>query len=163
MLFKIFPEHLDLGQIFSVVREQRPEIILLLRNPLDSFISYKKLVETKKPQDVDTSGLQIKFDKAEYFTYKASLASYFNAIKQFCEDEWLNVTVSHYEWLHDSTTDNKPDMVRKRIQQVFGTPMKELDNAAELALFKRQDTSSSAREKVLNPAELPQQPQFLLA
>jgi len=162
LLFKIFPEHLDLLQILGMLRQQRPRVMLLLRNPLDSFISYKKLVETKKPQDVDTSDLRITFNKAEYFAYKAGLSTYFSAIKEFCEDEWIDVSVSHYEWLHGGDPDSKPEKVREHMQRVFGSPMTVSATQAGLALFKQQDKSASPADKVLNPSQLPQQPQVLL-
>jgi hypothetical protein len=162
LLFKIFPEHLDLFQILGMLRQQRPHVILMLRNPLDSFISYKKLVETKKPQDVDTSELKITFNKAEYFAYKAGLATYFTAIREFCEDEWIDVSTVHYEWLHGGEAERKPEKVRETLQRVFGVPMNVSPAATALPLFRQQDKSGSPAEKVLNPNQLPVQPQVLL-
>jgi hypothetical protein len=162
LLFKIFPEHLDLFHILSILRQQRPRAILMLRNPIDSFISYKKLIETKKPQDVDTSDLRITFNKAEYFAYKAGLATYFRAIKEFCEDDWVDVSVTHYEWLHAGDEAGKTDRVRDYLQRVLGTPLKYNDALAHLPLFRQQDKSASAAHKVVNPNQLPQQPQVLL-
>jgi len=162
LLFKIFPEHLDLFHILSILRQQRPRVILMLRNPIDSFISYKKLVETKKPQDVDTSDLRITFNKAEYFAYKAGLATYYSAIKQFCEDEWISHSVSHYEWLHAGEEAGKPEKVRAILQHVFDSPMAYADELAGMKLYKQQDKSASPAQKVLNPNQLPQQPQVLL-
>jgi len=162
LLFKIFPEHLDLFHILSILRQQRPRVILMLRNPLESFISYKKLVETKKPQDVDTSDLRITFNKAEYFAYKAGLTTYFRAIKEFCEDDWIDVSVTHYEWLHAGDEAGKPDKVRDTLQHVLGTRLKFNDALANLPLFRQQDKSATAAQKVVNPNQLPQQPQVLL-
>jgi hypothetical protein len=162
LLFKIFPEHLDLFHILSILRQQRPRVILMLRNPLDSFISYKKLVETKKPQDVDTSDLRITFNKAEYFAYKAGLATYFRAIREFCEDDWIDVSVTHYEWLHAADEAGKTERVRDTLQRVLGTKLLFNDALANLPLFRQQDKSASAAHKVLNPNQLPQQPQVLL-
>jgi hypothetical protein len=162
LIFKIFPEHLDLAQILALLRVTRPHVLLLLRNPLDSFISYKKLVETKKPQDVDTSDLRIAFNKADYFAYKASLASWFGAIKEFCEDEWIRVSVSHYEWLHGFEAETKPDKVRELMQHTLGKPMRVADGRSAPPLFRQQDKSASAAQKVQNPDQLPQQPQIVL-
>ena len=162
LLFKIFPEHLDLFQSLGILKQQRPHVILMLRNPLDSFISYKKLVETKKPQDVDTSELKITFNKAEYFAYKAGLSSFFTAIREFCEDEWIDLSTVHYEWLHGGEAERKPEMVRETLQRVFGVPMNVSGAAAALPLFRQQDKSASAAQKVLNPNQLPVQPQVLL-
>jgi len=162
LLFKIFPEHLDLFQILGILKQQRPHVILMLRNPLDSFISFKKLVETKKPQDMDTTEIKITFNKAEYFAYKAGLATYFSAIRDFCADEWIDVSAVHYEWLHGGEAERKPDRVRETLQRVFGAPMNVAAAAAAPPSFRLQDKSGSPAEKVLNPNQLPVQPQVLL-
>ncbi len=162
LLFKIFPEHLDLFQILGILKQQRPHVILMLRNPLDSFISYKKLVETKKPQGVDTSELKITFNKAEYFAYKAGLSTYFTAIREFCQDEWIDVSAVHYEWLHGGEPERKPELVRETLQRVFGVPMSVSAAGAALPLFRQQDKSATPAQKVLNPQQLPAQPQVLL-
>jgi len=162
LLFKIFPEHLDLTQMLSILRDQRPKVILLLRNPLDSFISYKKLVQTQKPQDVDTSGLKIKFNKIDYFVYKSALANYFKSIQDFCDEEWLEVTTLHYEWLHDDASEDKLDKVKGYMDRVFGVSLPLDRNRDSMKLFTKQDKSASAVDKVTNPAELPRGPQYLL-
>ena len=162
MIFKIFPEHLDMAQILSILREQRPRVLFLLRNPLDTFISYKKLVETGKPQGVDTSAVKIRFNPAEYFAYKAATATYYRTIKEYCDHESLTVSSLHYEWLHGSPTENKVDMICGQLQRVFGEPVKLGPHAKAAGLFERQDKSETPAEKVLNPAALPRSPQYLL-
>jgi hypothetical protein len=162
LIFKIFPEHLDMLQILSVLREQRPHVLFLLRNPLDTFISYKKLVQTEKPQDVDTSELKIKFNPAEYFAFKAAAATYYRTIREYCEYDSLGYTTCHYEWLHGSETDNKVEKVREQMQRVFGEPFKVAPGADTAGLFKRQDKSESPAQKVINPGALPRGPQTLL-
>lgn len=152
-------------QILSILYEQRPRVILMMRNPLDSFISYKKLVATRKPQDVDTSGLKIHFNRVEYYAYKANLIAYLTAIRNFCEDEWLDISTIHYEWLHnmgsEGKIENKIEKVKRSLEKVFRVPMQEIENAESLKLFKKQDKFGSAAEKVLNPEQLPKTPQQL--
>jgi len=162
LLFKIFPEHLELSLVLAILKEQRPKVILLLRNPLDSFISYRKLVETHKPQDVDTSALKIKFNKIDYFVYKSLLSNYFRAILDYCSEEWLDVSVLHYEWLHSHAPDDKLERVKGYMEHVFGTPLQPNKSENVVKLFRKQDHSASAADKVLNPAQLPRGPQYLL-
>ncbi len=161
-LLKIFPEHLGVFHILSVLRVQRPPVILMARNPIESFISFKKLVETKKPQDVDTSGLKITFNKAEYYEYKAQLMAYFTSIAEFCADEGIPVTTVSYEWLHAADAREKTDKVREALEIVFGRPVVEGADAGQVKLFRQQDKSSSAAAKVNNPGQLPRGPQLLL-
>jgi hypothetical protein len=161
LLFKIFPEHLDLRQLLSLLREQRPRVLLMLRDPLDSFISFKKLSETKKPQDVDTSELKIRFDKGEYYTYKAALATHYRAVKEFCDDEWIDLDVVHYEWLHASEAD-KVDKVQRVVENLFKTKLHWADDKDKFKIYKKQDASPSVADKVLNPAQLPRKPQQIL-
>jgi hypothetical protein len=162
LIFKIFPEHLDMIQILSILREQRPHVLFLLRNPLDTFISYKKLVQTEKPQDVDTSDVKIKFNAAEYFAFKAAAATYYRTIREYCDHESLPVTQCHYEWLHAAETDSKVEKVRELMQRVFGEPFKLAPGTEATGLFKRQDKSETTAQKVLNPGALPRGPQTLL-
>jgi hypothetical protein len=162
LLFKVFPEHLETFQILSMLREHRPSVLLMARDPLDSFISYRKLVETRKPQDVDTSGLKVHFNKAEYYAYKAHLVAYFKAIQQFCGDEGLELSVCHYEWLHNNDGRDKTEKVREVVQRMFGTALHWKPEADKLKTYQKQDTTPSPAEKVLNPAQLPRSPQHLL-
>jgi hypothetical protein len=163
LIFKIFPEHLEMMQILSILREQRPHVLLMLRNPLDSFISYKKLVETAKPQDADTSAVKIKFNPAEYFAYKAAAATYFRTIREYCEHESLPIMTCHYEWLHTGTNAEKVEKIRDTLKRLFGENFKLADNADLTTLFKRQDTNETPAQKVTNPAALPRAPQTLVS
>jgi hypothetical protein len=162
LIFKIFPEHLDMIQILSILREQRPHVLFLLRNPLDTFISYRKLVQTEKPQDVDTSDVKIKFNPAEYFAFKAAAATYYRTIREYCDHESLGVAVCHYEWLHGGEGDSKVEKVRELVQRVFGEPIRLAQGSESTSLFKRQDKSETPAQKVLNPGALPRGPQTLL-
>jgi hypothetical protein len=160
LIFKIFPEHLEMMQILSILREQRPKVLFLLRSPLDSFISYKKLVETCKPQDADTSSVKIRFNAAEYFAYKANVATYFRTIKEYCDHENLDVATCHYEWLHSDAVDNKMERIRDLLQMMYDEPVR-LSKDADLSnLFTRQDMSDTPAQKVVNPGALPRGPQI---
>ncbi len=159
LIFKIFPEHLEMQQILSMLWEQRPKVLLLTRNPVDTFISYRKLTETKKPQGVDTSSLKIKFSKVDYYAYRASLTSYYSAVKSFCDDEGLEVSVVDYDTIHADETADKPDLVRAILARSFGAPVAFRDDRRAFKLFTKQDKSESPADKVLNPAQLPKVPQ----
>jgi hypothetical protein len=162
LIFKIFPEHLEMVQVLSILREQRPHVLLMLRNPLDVFISEKKLVETKKPQDVDTTGMTIQFNPAEYFAHKAAAATYFRTIREYCEHVSLPVHVCHYEWLHNGSEAAKVEKVRDQLKRLFGETFELSVTAETTSLFKRQDSSLSPADKVANPGALPRAPQTLL-
>jgi hypothetical protein len=162
LIFKIFPEHLEMVQILSILREQRPHVLLMLRNPLDVFISEKKLIETKKPQDVDTTGMKIKFNPAEYFAHKAAAATYFRTIREYCEHESLPVQLCHYEWLHNGSEAEKIQKVRDQLKRLFGEAFAVSDTPDAPSLFKRQDSADTPAAKVANPAALPRGPQSLL-
>lgn len=162
LLFKIFPEHLSLFYILSVLRQHRPHVILMVRDPLDSFISYKKLTETKKPQDVDTSDLKITFNRAEYYEYKAQLVAYFKAIGDYCGDEGIDVTTVSYEELHKEDGLDKVEKVRGIVARVFKSPVLLRPDPGYVKLFTKQDKSKSPVQKVANPGQLPKQPQSLI-
>jgi len=162
LIFKIFPEHLEMMQILSILREQRPHVLLMLRNPLDTFISYKKLVETTKPQDADTTDMKIKFNAAEYFAFKAAAATYYRTIRDYCEHETLPVQVCHYEWLHGGSEAEKVEKVRDQLNRLFGELFTFSEEAETTSLFKRQDSADTTADKVTNPAALPRAPQILL-
>lgn len=162
MLFKIFPEHLGLFQILSILHQHRPKVVLMVRDPVDSFISYKKLTETKKPQDVDTSGLKIVFNRAEYYEYKAGLVAYFKAISDYCLDEELEVATVSYEELHNEDEQGKIEKVRRAVERLFQSPVNMRPDAGQVKLFQKQDKSESNAEKVTNPGQLPRSPQRLI-
>lgn len=162
IILKIFPEHLSIFQILSILHECRPHVILMIRNPLDSFISFKKLEQTEAPQDIDTSDIKIDFNKAEYFEYKAGLVAYFGAIKAFCEDEMIDVTVVSYEDLHDDDGRDKVEKVRVIMEQVFESPVRAVEGKAGVGLFVKQDRSGSTADKVANPVRLPRSQQRLI-
>lgn len=162
LVFKIFPEHLETSQMLTILREQRPRVLFLLRDPVDSFISYKKLTETKKPQGFDTSNLKIKFNSVEYFIYKASVSTYYRTLKEFCDNEGLPVSTVYYEWLHADGTGNKVQKVREQMERVFGEPITMTEGADTSDLFRKQDKATSSAQKVLNPSQLPRTPQVIL-
>lgn len=154
-------------QILMVLREHRPQVILMTRDPVDSFISHKKLWETKNAQDVDTSGLQITFNRAEYYVYKSELAAYFRCIQDYCFEEQIEVTVTSYEALHDDSQththqQHKIEKVRLILEKIFQSPVVERAGSGQLKLFSRQDQSESAADKVVNPEQLPRLAQHLL-
>jgi hypothetical protein len=162
MVFKIFPEHLSIMQMLMLLVKYRPRVVLMTRNPLDSFISFKKLLETRKPQDVDTSALKIAFYRVEYYEYKAQLAAYFNAIHEFCAEEGLQVSTVSYESLHQDDGQDKVEKVRQIMEGVFQSPMRLRADASKLSLFTKQDQAGSPAEKVLNPGRLPRLAQRLI-
>ncbi len=162
MVFKIFPEHLGLFHMLSILHHHRPKVVLMVRDPVESFISYKKLTETKKPQDVDTSELKIVFNRAEYYEYKAGLVAYFKAISDYCFDEGLEVTTVSYEELHNEGEADKIEKVRQIVERLFQCPVSLKPDAGQIKLFQKQDKSGSSAKKVTNPGQLPKLPQKLL-
>lgn len=162
LILKIFPEHLSIFHMLLILHEIRPRVILMDRNPVDSFISYKKLLKTEVPQDVDTSHLKIDFNKAEYFEYKAQLVSYFKAISDYCQDEGIPTTIVSFEDIHRDEGQDKLDKVRMIVEGVFGSPVQIRPDADNFLLFSKQDKSESAAEKVINQVRLPHFPQKLI-
>lgn len=81
VIFKVFPEHLSTGELRNLIDGVRPIVVFNLRNTLDTYISFKKLVLTKTPQDKDTTSVKIDFNITEYVDYVSEIRAFYFAAR----------------------------------------------------------------------------------
>lgn len=155
IIFKIFPEHLGPGQILQLIGTFRPRIVLMVRNPLDTFISGLKASITKQYGTADTTELKIPFKPEAYFAYKASLTKYYDTISQYCTEIGLGYSVISYEDIHSDKATDSVEYIRQSLTPIFGDDLPYTQQEVKMPLFTRQDRAGSTAEKVENPQDLP--------
>lgn len=161
IIFKIFPEHLGLWQILHLVTAFRPRIILMMRNPLDSFISGLKAAVTKKYGTEDTTELKVEFKREAYFAYKSAMLGYFSGIAELCAEIGLDYTILRYEDIHAANVADPVEYIRQRLSAAVGEELPYARQERQMPLFTKQDRAGSTAEKVANPQDVPKGDQNL--
>lgn len=65
-MFKLFPGHLQNWQLDRIVGRFRPEVLLLLRTPLEAYVSLQKANALKAWMFADTTGMTVRLDADDY-------------------------------------------------------------------------------------------------
>jgi hypothetical protein len=156
IMFKIFPEHLDIDKIKELLNFSCLGVLFLTRNPLDSFISYQKLIETQTPQNIDTSELKINFKVDEYNQYRDEINTFYNNVMSAAEVCKLPTAVIGYDEIHKherGDVDKAYEYV-KIISKSFDLNLKLSLKAEGMLPFNKQDKNDT-QDKVNNPEKLP--------
>jgi len=116
MIFKIFPEHLDMVSINDILSITNINIINYRNNLLDSFISEKKSLLSQKWTSIQKERKyleKIKWDEKEYIKYCDIVI---NKLNYFQNNINKYVLIS-YEEIH--TNKNKNEFIKNKIKYIY--------------------------------------------
>ncbi|MCB1539590.1 MAG: hypothetical protein KDJ25_01690 [Rhodoblastus sp.] len=161
VIFKIFPNHLKAGQMLRIIKWCDPHVLLMTRNPLDTFISAQKAAVLNNYANIDTTDLKIDFDLEAYFAYKASLQAYYDMITDYCVETNRGIRHVDYDSIHAGNDVNSHEYIRQLVSMVFAEDLKYRNSDIPPVSFRKQDRSSDLNQKVKNPNALPRTKQCI--
>jgi len=162
MSFKVFPEHISEENIPDLI-EEADSVMLLARNPVETFISYQKLIRTQMPERHDTSNMKIHFEVNEFLIYLNELKGYYSKALNIARAFDRPVCLINYEHLHQrETADEKAAYLKETVSATIGVDLGKFtfDSIPESLHFNKQD-NARLEDRVSNPQDLPAGPSLL--
>ncbi|QPL50563.1 hypothetical protein [Alteromonas sp. B31-7] len=151
---KVFPEHLSMDSINKLLGSDfEIKSIVMIRNTIDTYLSFKKLQLTSIPQNIDTSSLKVNFDVDEYNLYRDNLISYYSGVVNSLVKSKVSYEILSYEDFHIDPRDTGSKI--KDICDSLDLSIGEYDSTKFESLVYTKQDNSSLESKVSNPAELP--------
>ncbi len=150
---KIFPEHIHGATSLSGYISPNDKVLFLYRDPLDAYISFKKLELTKQPQNYNTSSVQIQFVEDEFEAYYKGMKKYYKTVRFTCQSMKIDFTEVFYEDLTSLPGEGALMILKEQLSSLYEIENLVMMKENSLPEYKRQDFSSRP-DKVLNPKEL---------
>jgi hypothetical protein len=144
-LFKIFPGHLRNFQVDRIVGRFRPDVLFLLRTPLEAYVSLQKANRLKAWMFADTTGLRVTLDPEDYLAWHAKVSGFYRFVILACLARGLTPRILSYDELYKAR--QPPQRV---LETVFLQMGLRLQDAAEVDSLKVQDKSRSVFETIEN-------------
>ena len=76
-IFKVFPGHLRRYQLDRIIGRFRPEVLVLLRTPLEAYVSLQKANALKTWMLADTTGLKVALDPDDYVAWHDRVSGFY--------------------------------------------------------------------------------------
>jgi len=143
-LFKIFPGHLRNFQVDRIVGRFRPEVLLLLRTPLEAYVSLQKANQLKAWMFADTTGLRVTLDPEDYLAWHAKVSGFYRFTILACLARGLTPRILGYDELYKAR--QPPQRVLEKIFLQMGIRLQ----GAEVDSLKVQDKSRSVFDTIEN-------------
>ena len=143
-IFKCFPNHLTSNNIKYLIDNKIIDhtFILERKNIIDRYISYKKALQLENWSKVDTSNIQINFDKSNYKNFKEDHVKTYKTYLNIVENE-------KYTYFEYNDIVNRNDFLNKIIKILPGLKLNcEIDNLQTWA--KKQDNEKNYSKKIKN-------------
>lgn len=147
---KIF--HYHFNKNISYIINKTPFIIILYRNPIDTYISNLKFNKTNKYKCYDTTQLKIHFNIDDYIHYKEILIKWFNYIKS---ESIINKTVfveMYYEKIHGLSFVEQHKYIKTILENHL--PQYKFQYKLREPTIYKQDKSIKYKDKILNYEEV---------
>ena len=143
-IFKIFPGHLRSWQLDRIIGRFRPEVLLLLRTPLEAYVSLQKANALKAWMFADTTGMRVTLDPEDYVAWHDKVSSFYRFAIFASLARGLHPRIIHYDDLYKARA--APQEVLATIFRQMGIPLR----AGEIANLEVQDRGGSVFESIEN-------------
>ena len=98
LFFKIFRTHLSKSPLYEyILKNQDVSKLVLRRNSLHTFISWKKAESLASWSHVDTTGIEIELDLEEFSDFFSASTTWFDGIAQEMQRQNSDLPELHYE------------------------------------------------------------------
>jgi len=149
---KLFPEHLDLPDVFRIV-DKSAFIFVLKRNFIDVYISKKKaLLLTQSHENpwinLDTTNVKIDFNKNEFKEMESSFNDWYIKIVNYLILNDIKFQIVDYDTFHRMSIKEQQDFIKSNLSKKI--PAELLDISHQVDLLQKQDKSLDFKTKVNN-------------
>jgi hypothetical protein len=143
-IFKIFPGHLRAWQLDRIVGRFRPEVLLLLRTPLEAYVSLQKANALKTWMLADTTGMRVRLDAADFAAWHGRASSFYRFAITSSLTHGLQPRIVHYDAFYKARA--APQQVVETIFRQMGVPLR----AEAVKNLKVQDRGGSVLASIEN-------------
>ena len=143
-MFKVFPGHLRNWQLDRIIGRFRPEMLLLLRTPLEAYVSLQKANALKAWMFADTTGMKVALDPADYLAWHEKASSFYRFAIFSSLARGLHPRILHYDDLYKARA--TPQQALETIFRQMGIGLQ----AGTINNLKIQDRGGSVFESIEN-------------
>jgi len=158
--FKIFPNHLSPQCLTkAIIKNNRIKKILVKRNLLDAYLSFKFAQMTKTWRDRDTSNLKLRFEEDNFISWVTSAQNYYDFVESQSNNIESEIAIINHEEIHGFKSDRNKFFFLFYFLRSIGLELNE-DNLSNNQLKKlsnlrnKQDNRTNVLDKVINPQTL---------
>jgi len=117
-VLKIFPDHVNVQTLESIMEKFEPDILFLRRNHLDRLVSLKKVEATGRWHGINTESVEIEIDENELSKFISSSEDFYRQIYMRAVSRSLKIMDVDYESLFH------PDVISEVLNFIVGDPKK---------------------------------------
>jgi hypothetical protein len=143
-IFKVFPGHLRAWQLDRIVGRFRPEVLLLLRTPLEAYVSLQKANALRTWVLADTTGMRVRLDAADFAAWHARTSGFYRFAIFAALARGLQPRIVHYDALYKARA--APQEVVETVFRQMGVPLQ----AEAVQNLKVQDRGGSVLDSIEN-------------
>jgi hypothetical protein len=143
-LFTVFPGHLRSYQIDRIVGRFRPDVLLLLRTPLEAYVSLQKANTLKTWIFADTTGMRVAIDPEDYLAWHKKVSGFYRFTIFACLARGLTPRIIHYDELYKARQSPQRVMETMFLQMGIRLARDEIDS------LRVQDKSNSVFDTIEN-------------
>lgn len=143
-IFKIFPGHLRAWQLDRIVGRFRPEVLLLLRTPLEAYVSLQKANALKTWILADTTGMRVRLDAGDFAAWHDRASGFYRFAIFASLARGLQPRIVHYDALYKARA--APQQVVETVFRQMGVPLR----AEAVRNLKVQDRGGSVFDSIEN-------------
>ena len=152
---KLFPEHLDLSDVFKIINKSA-FIFILKRNFIDVYISKKKALLLAETHDnpwinLDTTNVKIKFDKDDFKETESSFNDWYIKVMNYLILNDIKFQIVDYDTFHSLNIEEQQDFIGDNLKK--NIPGEMLTIKRDVDVLQKQDTSLDFKTKVSNYGE----------
>ena len=156
--FKIFPNHLSQEDLSHVIlHNRRVKKILIKRNLLNAYLSFKFAKMTNNWRDRDTSNLKLNFEIDDFVTWYDCYQQYYDFIERKFNDSNNAISILKYEEIHAYKTNRDKFAFLYAFLSKLGLELKEnnlsIPESQLNSLRVKQDKRVNILDKVNNPQQ----------
>jgi hypothetical protein len=152
MVYKIINHQLERSQLETVLVQRKPEVIVLVRQRLDVWVSLRKAATVGKWHHQDTRAIEIGVDVDEFVDWFKDVDDWYRWVMDVTAQLGLRTLVLDY----DRHLDHPPDKMRRSITGWLGELQITLPSSPprDSRPRDRQDAATDPFSKVTNGVEL---------
>jgi hypothetical protein len=152
---KLFPEHLDLSEVFKII-DRSAFIFILKRNFIDVYISKKKAILLAESHDnpwinLDTTNVKIVFDKDEFKEMETRFNDWYIKVVNYLILNDIKFQTIEYDSFHSLDVHEQQILIRDNLCKTI--PAEFLDISDNAEVLQKQDKSLDFKTKVSNYGE----------
>lgn len=155
---KLFESQVELNIVFKII-DKSEFLIIMKRNPIDMYISYKKASEMEQKNmyddpwcNVDTTNYKIIFNITEFEEREHSLKSWYEKIFNYISKMQKKYCLLDYDDFHKLNLFEQQLLIKKNISEVIPSDL--LNINTNITTIKKQDRSVNYKDKIINYDEV---------